>query len=147
MSLLFAENKGGHPQQLQFRDSTANSPANSSFLEATLNSILVVRIRVPGNLKYVGRRERACSFHVSDHCPSIRSYIVGNTYDKLYDVICSGHQADDAALLQRLTQLQDVSGEKLSLKPVFCCPLPAAVSVIFLCSPQETDMQLTITHI
>ena len=59
-----------------------------------------------------------------------RSYVIGKTYDKLYLVICEHCRKEDEELLRRLIQLQDISGDQLSLRPEFCCSLPAAVSIL-----------------
>ena len=53
---------------------------------------------------------------------------MGKAYEKLYAVVCDGCRKEDDELLKRLIQLQDISGEQLSLKPELCCQLPAAVS-------------------
>ena len=65
---------------------------------------------------------------------------MGKAYEKLYSVLCEGCRKEDDELLKRLTQLQDISGEQLSLRAEFCCPLPAAVS-LFVARSSENEVQ------
>ncbi|CAH1802342.1 unnamed protein product [Owenia fusiformis] len=80
---------------------------------------------------------------------SVESYIVGSVHHKVFPVIRDELKAKDAALANRISSLDGVTGDQLGIRDEFICPLPESVVELAnldnLTTPLEKLMALKTT--